>query len=109
MDLPGDRLSGAAIVGVGLPQPDFERELLAEAWNDSDEGRAYAYMYPGLERVLQAAGRVIRSEEDRGVVLLLDDRYASEEYRELLPGAWRVRGARDTASALEKMKAFWSR
>jgi len=109
VDLPGDRLSGAAIIGVGLPQPNFESELLAEAWNDSDEGRAYAYVYPGLERVLQAAGRVIRSEEDRGVVLLLDDRYASEEYRELLPGAWRVRGARDTASALEKMKAFWSR
>jgi len=109
VDLPGDRLSGAAIVGVGLPQPDFERELLAEAWNDSDEGRAYAYVYPGLERVLQAAGRVIRSEEDRGVVLLLDERYAGEEYRELLPGAWRVKGARDINSALEKMKAFWRR
>lgn len=109
VDLPGDRLSGAAIVGVGLPQPDMERELLAEAWNDSDEGRAYAYVYPGMERVLQAAGRVIRSEEDRGVVLLLDERYAGEEYRELLPGHWRVRGARDAQSAAEKMRAFWRR
>lgn len=109
VDLPGDRLSGAAVVGVGLPQPDFERELLAEAWNDGDEGRAYAYVYPGMERVLQAAGRVIRSEEDRGVVLLLDERYAAEEYQELLPGAWRVRAARDAASATEKMKAFWAK
>lgn len=107
VDLPGDRLSGAAIVGVGLPQPDFERELLCEAWNDSDEGRAYAYVYPGMERVLQAAGRVIRSEEDRGVVLLLDDRYASEEYKELLPGAWRVCTARDADSAAQKMRSFW--
>lgn len=109
VDLPGDRLSGAAIVGVGLPQPDMERELLCEAWNDSDEGRAYAYVYPGMERVLQAAGRVIRSETDRGVVLLLDERYAGEEYRELLPGSWRVRAARDVVSAAEKMQAFWRR
>lgn len=109
VDLPGDRLSGAAIVGVGLPQPDLERELLCEAWNDGDEGRAYAYVYPGMERVLQAAGRVIRSETDRGVVLLLDERYLTEEYRELLPGCWRVRTARDAVSAAEKMRAFWQR
>ncbi len=109
VDLPGDRLSGAAIVGVGLPSPDFERELLCEAWNDSDEGRAYAYVYPGLERVLQAAGRVIRSEYDKGVVLLLDERYLAEEYRELLPNHWQVKTARDTDSAFEKMQRFWAR
>ena len=107
IDLPGDRLSGAAIVGVGLPSPDFEREQLAEAWNDTDEGRAYAYIYPGMERVLQAAGRVIRSEEDRGVVLLLDDRYMTDEYKELLPSHWRVRPARDAEDAEAKMRRFW--
>ena len=107
VDLPGDRLLGAAIVGVGLPSPDLEREQLAEAWNDTDEGRAYAYVYPGVERVLQAAGRVIRSEEDRGVVLLLDDRYASDVYKELLPGHWHVRPARDADDAEKKMRRFW--
>lgn len=107
VDLPGDRLSGAAIVGVGLPQPDLERELLAEAWNDTDEGHAYAYVYPGMERVLQAAGRVIRSEEDRGVVLLLDDRYRTEEYRGLLPSHWQVRRAADARQAESKMRTFW--
>lgn len=108
VDLPGDRLSGAAIVGVGFPQPDFERQLLCEAWNDSDEGVAYAYVYPGMEKVLQAAGRVIRSEDDKGVVLLLDDRYFTEEYEKLFPSNWRVKRARDTADAADKMRRFWN-
>lgn len=107
VDLPGDRLLGAAIVGVGLPQPDYERALLCENWNDTCEGRAYAYVYPGMERVLQAAGRVIRSETDRGVVMLLDDRYALPEYRELMPEHWRVRSAKDAAGARILMEKFW--
>ncbi len=108
VDLPGDRLSGAAIIGVGFPQPDFERQLLCEAWNDSDEGMAYAYVYPGMEKVLQAAGRVIRSEEDKGVILLLDDRYMQREDTKLFPRHWKVRKAHDAGEAHDMMSRFWN-
>jgi DNA excision repair protein ERCC-2 len=83
IDLMGDRLSGVAIAGVGLPAVSPERELMRG--RDGFEG---AYAFPGLTRVLQAAGRVIRSETDRGAVLLLDDRYARPFYREHLPREW---------------------
>jgi DNA excision repair protein ERCC-2 len=105
IDLVGDRLSGAAIIGVGLPGLCLERELLREYF--AKKGFEFAYMYPGLNRVLQAAGRVIRSETDRGVVLLIDRRYGTRRYRSLLPGHWRpttVNGPRRLASVLQE---FW--
>jgi DNA excision repair protein ERCC-2 len=90
IDLAGTRLSGAAVVGVGLPAVGLERELIRDYFASRlDEGFEYAYMYPGINRVLQAAGRVIRTETDRGVVLLIDQRYGSEHYRALLPEGWR--------------------
>ena len=76
IDLAGDRLSGAVVVGVGLPQLSVERDLIAEYYKKvNGRGFEYAYMLPGLNRVMQAAGRVIRTENDRGFVLLLDDRF----------------------------------
>jgi DNA excision repair protein ERCC-2 len=89
IDLVGDRLSAAAIVGVGLPGIGLERELIREYFDRfENSGFAYAYMYPGINRVLQAAGRVIRTETDRGVVLLIDSRYRLPRYRRLLPLDW---------------------
>jgi Rad3-related DNA helicase len=108
IDLPGEKLIGAAIVGVGIPQPSFELEVL-RALTDDDEGSGFrsAYVYPGIERVLQAAGRVIRTEKDRGVVLLLDERYQAPEYRRLLPRFWRVRPAADEKALGDMLRTFW--
>lgn len=97
VDLPAERLCGAAVVGVGLPQVGLERETLRARYDAVyGDGYAFAYVYPGIGRVLQAAGRVIRTETDRGALLLLDDRYGAAGYRGLLPPEWalrRVRGA----------------
>ncbi len=108
IDLPGEKLIGAAVVGVGIPQPSFEREVL-RALTEDDEGEGFrvAYVYPGIERVLQAAGRVIRTETDRGVVLLLDERYQAPEYRRLLPRFWRVRPSEDQKALTGMLRAFW--
>ncbi|MGI5883379.1 MAG: ATP-dependent DNA helicase [Candidatus Spyradocola sp.] len=95
VDLPAERLCGAAIVGVGLPQVGLERETLRARYETSyGDGYAFAYLYPGIGRVLQAAGRIIRSETDRGALLLLDDRYGSAVYRDLLPPEWTIRRVR---------------
>jgi DNA excision repair protein ERCC-2 len=87
IDLVGRRLSGAAVVGVGLPGICLERELIRVHF--AGTGFDYAYTFPGINRVLQAAGRVIRSEHDRGSLLLIDARYATHRYRTLLPNHWR--------------------
>ena len=92
IDLQGERLSGAIIVGVGLPGICTERELIREYHDRLDKrGFEFAYQFPGINRVLQAAGRVIRSEEDRGVVFLIDHRYDQPRYRRLLPAHWALR------------------
>lgn len=91
IDLVGDRLKGAFIVGVGLPQISKEREILCQYFqNKFGDGFAYAYKYPGWEKVLQAAGRVIRDENDRGFIVLMDERYVREDYRILWPEHWRA-------------------
>jgi DNA excision repair protein ERCC-2 len=110
IDLVGDRLSGAVIVGVGLPGISLERELIRDYFSAThNAGFEYAYQYPGINRVLQAAGRVIRTDTDRGVVLLIDQRYAIFRYRSLFPQEWepvRVRNQKQFAQALQK---FWNR
>jgi DNA excision repair protein ERCC-2 len=89
IDLQGDRLVGAVIVGVGLPQICLERDIVKEYFQEKNKlGYEYSYMYPGMNKVLQAAGRVIRSEEDRGVVLLLDERFSSAVYQNIFPKEW---------------------
>ncbi len=91
IDLVGERLTTAIIVGVGLPQVCLERELIREHFvKKGMDGFAYAYRYPGMTRVLQAAGRVIRTETDQGTVHLIDRRYFEHAYRELLPPWWEI-------------------
>ena len=91
IDLPGDALDGVAVVGVGLPQKNiFQAALTAYYERTLGDGFRYAYVIPGMQKVAQAVGRVIRSEEDVGSALLLDARYRAEEYRSLLPAHWRV-------------------
>lgn len=90
IDLLGDRLSGAAIVGVGLPQICTEREIIRDYFQKTiKRGFEYAYMYPGMNKVMQAAGRVIRTETDKGIVLLIDERFALSQYRKLFPKHWK--------------------
>jgi Rad3-related DNA helicase len=110
VDLPGEGLVGAVVIGLGLPAVSPARELIRVCFEEqSGQGFAYAYAYPGIGRVLQAAGRVIRSETDRGVVVLVDERFGEAPYRELLPAAWEplrvVRGPREVA---RELAGFWS-
>ena len=108
IDLTGERLIGAAIVGTGLPQVGCEREILKNYYDEkAQNGFAYAYRYPGMNKVLQAAGRVIRTKEDRGVVLLLDERFLQREYLELFPQEWQGYEKCTIKNAGQKIKAFW--
>lgn len=108
IDLTGDRLTGAAIVGVGLPGISPERELIRRHFAGVNRmGFEFAYLYPGINRVLQAAGRVIRSESDRGTVLLVDQRYATRRYAALLPAGWRPARVGDAAGLKAGLAGFW--
>ena len=109
IDLVGERLVGAAVVGVGLPQVCLERDLIRAHFDErGDDGFTYAYTYPGINRVLQAAGRVIRTDADRGVVLLLDRRFAQSRYSRLLPGHWQSLARAGSGGAVEAAtRQFW--
>lgn len=109
IDLKGDRLLGAVIVGVGLPQLCLERNIIMEYFKKKNGlGYEYAYVYPGMNRVLQASGRVIRSERDRGVVLLIDKRFSDNQYKKLFPVHWKHH---KEIKSLEKLNcvlnSFW--
>lgn len=92
IDLPGEALSSVVIVGTGLPQFNRQREVLRDYYQAKlGQGFQYAYLYPGLQRVSQALGRVIRRESDTGSALLIDPRYGEPAYRELLPPWWEYR------------------
>lgn len=109
VDLPGSRLIGTVIVGVGIPGLSNERNMLRDYYETKCErGYDYAYTYPGMNRVLQAAGRVIRTETDKGVVVLVDARYAEEPYLHLYPAHWKGLMAADSPSALAyRLQRFW--
>ncbi len=110
VDLPGSRLIGSIIVGVGLPSLSNERNILAEYYESREPGSGfdYAYAYPGMNSVLQAAGRVIRRDSDRGIVVLIDERYATPEYIRMMPSAWSTLCfAGDPRSLAELAKRFW--
>lgn len=111
IDLVGKRLIGAVIVGVGLPNLSNDREAIRAHFDSTaDLGREYAYVYPGMNRVLQAAGRVIRTENDRGVVLLIDDRFATPEYKRLMPAHWHgLRFVGDVPSLENLLSSFWKK
>ncbi len=90
VDLVGERLTGVAIVGVGLPQMGLERDAIKSYFDRTGRnGFDFAYVYPGMTKVLQAGGRLIRTEEDRGVLLLVDDRFLRPHYQRLLPEEWK--------------------
>jgi DNA excision repair protein ERCC-2 len=109
IDLVGERLTGAAIVGVGLPGLSPERDQIRDHFDrTSGNGFDYAYVFPGMNRVLQAAGRVIRSESDRGAILLVDERFSQARYRSLLPAEWRPVVVADEAALRETLTTFWS-
>ncbi|MFC1508978.1 ATP-dependent DNA helicase [Candidatus Omnitrophota bacterium] len=108
IDLVGDRLTGAAIVGVGLPGLSLERDLIREYFmGRNGYGFEYAYLYPGINKVFQAAGRVIRSESDRGIVLLVDQRFITPRYAQLIPREWRPIKARNEKEIEEIAEDFW--
>ena len=108
IDLPAERLCGAVVVGVGLPQVCLERDVLREAYEETyQSGFRYAYQYPGMSKVLQAAGRIIRTETDRGALLLIDTRYSLSDYRALLPTHWKVERVRHKEELADKVSSFW--
>lgn len=108
IDLKNEQLIGAVVVGTGLPQISNEREILMRYYDErSGEGFDYAYRYPGMNKVLQAAGRVIRTVDDRGVILLLDDRFTRREYESLFPKEWERRSSCTVESVSGYLDAFW--
>lgn len=109
IDLKNDRLIGAVIVGTGLPQVSNEREILKNYYDErGGQGFDYAFRYPGMNKVLQAAGRVIRTAEDRGVVLLLDERFLQPEYLPLFPREWQERSLCDSGQVRAAAQTFWN-
>lgn len=109
IDLKNDRLIGAIIVGTGLPQVSDEREILKNYYDERGlSGFDYAFRYPGMNKVLQAAGRVIRTSEDRGVILLLDERFLQREYGALFPREWEKRSVCGLPQLREEVSRFWS-
>ena len=111
VDLPGNCLIGAVIIGVGIPGLSNERNIMREYYDETREGEgyAYAYTYPGMNHVLQASGRVIRRPDDKGVVVLIDDRYVAEPYLHLYPPHWEgMTAAGDPASLNERLNRFWN-
>lgn len=108
VDLPGKALTAVAIVGIGLPQVNEERDSFKTRMEEvMGEGFVYAYRYPGIHKVLQAAGRLIRSEADRGVLLLMDDRYGHYEVSSLLPSHIEPNRVNSIDDITKKTKAFW--
>lgn len=110
IDLKHDSLIGAVIVGTGIPQICEEREILKQYYDRREtDGFAHAYRYPGMNKVLQSAGRVIRTDEDRGVILLLDERFRQWEYRSNFPREWESAQTCHLGNVSEKLQKFWER
>lgn len=108
IDLTDDKLIGAVIAGTGLPQVCTELEILKQYFNAADmDGFDYAYLYPGMNKVLQSAGRVIRTESDRGVILLLDDRFRAMRYREVFPREWQQYQLGSVKNLEQEIRTFW--
>lgn len=109
IDLTGEKLVGAVIVGTGLPQISYEREILKTYYDKKQEnGFDYAYRFPGMNKVLQSAGRVIRTQEDRGVILLLDERFCTAEYRCLFPREWEDYEICNRGNVKGILEKFWT-
>lgn len=110
IDLTGEKLVGAMVVGTGLPQISYEREILKRFYDEKGvSGFDYAYRFPGMNKVLQSAGRVIRTSRDRGMILLLDERFCSPDYRNLFPREWEDYQICTRETAGEKLCRFWEK
>ena len=109
IDLIGKRLIGAIVVGVGLPQMSFENNLIKDYFADQNEnGFAFAYQFPGFNKVLQSAGRVIRTETDLGVIILMDERFDYYYYRKMYPHNWQQIGNYSAPEKISKnLLNFW--
>ena len=109
IDLVGKKLIGAAIVGVGMPQISSERNIVKNYFeNLYRKGFDYAYTFPGMNKVMQAVGRVIRSEDDKGAVLLIDDRYLTSKYVSLMPYEWsNYKKIRNNEEMISILNMFW--
>ncbi len=109
IDLGGEQLIGAVIVGTGIPQVCTEREILKQFYDKrGEDGFFYAYLCPGMNKVLQSAGRVIRTEEDEGIILLLDERFATARYRSMFPEEWGSPALCTRSTVRGKAEEFWS-
>jgi Rad3-related DNA helicase len=109
VDYLGDSLIGAIVIGVGLPGLSTEQELIRQDFNaEGLDGFDFAYRFVGLSRVLQAAGRVIRQESDRGIVVLVDRRFAQQQYYSLLPDHWQPRRCNNNQQLHDGLARFWS-
>ncbi len=109
IDLKNDRLIGVMVVGTGLPQVCTEREILKEYFNEGGEdGFDYAYRYPGMNKVLQAAGRVIRTAQDVGLIALLDERFLQRSYQRLFPREWERFEVVSTTTVAARVEKFWN-
>ncbi len=109
IDLKRDSLIGAVIVGTGIPQVGCERELLRQHFDAQGEnGFDYAYRYPGMNKVLQSAGRVIRTAEDIGVVALLDERFLEPQYRRMFPREWSQYEVVSVSGIAGRVERFWN-
>ncbi len=110
IDLKGKSLIGVVVVSVGIPQIGTERDLIREHLEETKgKGYEYAYMYPGIGKVFQAAGRVIRTEEDEGIILLLDERFDQQRYYQLYPPDWFPVTRVQPDNLSEELEAFWKR
>lgn len=108
IDLKEERLIGVVIVGTGLPMVCTEQEILKGYFDETEQaGFSFAYQYPGMNKVMQAAGRVIRTVDDRGVILLLDDRFLKRDYQELFPREWDDYKTVTLKTIEEKLRGFW--
>ncbi len=110
VDYPGEMLIGAFIIGPGLPQFSFEQELMKKYFQEHyTKGFEYAYLYPGMNRVIQSAGRVIRTMEDRGLIILIDQRFSTSYYNAIFPRGWyRVTPSELISSDYTReIKSFW--
>lgn len=108
IDLKEERLIGAAIIGTGLPMVCTRQEILKDFFDEQGQtGFDFAYQYPGMNKVMQAAGRVIRTDHDKGIILLLDERFLNQDYQELFPREWQEYGVVTRNTAAAWMQRFW--
>ncbi|SHJ80074.1 Rad3-related DNA helicase [Clostridium amylolyticum] len=111
IDLTGDRLIGAVVIGVGLPQICLERNIMKDYFNEEKgRGYEYAYMYPGMNKVLQGVGRIIRTEKDKGAALLIDDRFLTPAYERLMPPEWQpYKLIKNREELRDNLREFWNK